>query len=136
MRKRLAVFLTLLMCLTLAACGTSSGSEEKETASQKATITSEYQAINAVKNEQFLTGKLAEQRIAGELGFNQFYSPNYGVCDATQDDTDGSWIVTLRGSMSGYTDDYQSDFATFKFELEAKVSADGTVFIRNTKKVN
>ena len=128
-----SIALPLVMCLSLCACGsrddTSTGSfasDDEVEETQEPIITTESQAIAAVKNEGYDDYNVAEQAIARKLGFNQFYSPDYGVCEAEQQN-DGSWEVTLNGSMSGYNDEYHSDFDTMKFTLTATVTSDGRV---------
>ena len=92
------------------------------------------EAIRAVKNYMSGTSFSLDQRIAGELGFNQFYSPDYGTETAKQN-YDGSWDVTLKGKMSGYVDQYHDDFESYNFEATAKVSEYGTVSNIRVRKV-
>ncbi|MBQ8718747.1 MAG: hypothetical protein IJ112_01115 [Oscillospiraceae bacterium] len=123
MKKLTALLLALVMCLSLCACG---GGEQSKKEEKNEEITS-TQAINAVKNNKVGSVNWTEQKIAGALGFKQFASPDYGTTDAEQN-SDGSWTVVLKGSMSGYTDDYRSDYDRMKFELEATVSyVDGDI---------
>ena len=86
-----------------------------------ASVVTSSQAISAV---QYSFG--LEQKIARELGFNNFYSPDFGVGDATEKG-DGSWKVTLKGSMGGYVDEYVDDFESYKFKVTADVSKYGWV---------
>lgn len=114
--------------LLFAIIGISNSSDSSNSGSSYSNTKIEYssQAINAVK--KYLTGTSfsVEQRIAGTLGFKQFYSPDYGSETAKQN-YDGSWEVTLKGKMSGYVDEYHDDFKSYKFEATAKVSEDGKV---------
>lgn len=92
------------------------------------------QAISTVKNYMLGTFLSVEQQIAGELGFNNFYSPDYGVETASQN-YDGSWDVTLKGKMSGYIDEYRDNFESYKFEVTAEVSEYGAVSNIRVRKV-
>lgn len=92
---------------------TSSGSTEN---TKKRMIETESQAIQAVKSNSY-----TKTAIASALGFNTYYSPDYGVCTAEWDDIREEWEVTLKGSMSGYIDEYHDDFETYRFIYETKV---------------
>lgn len=92
------------------------------------------EAIRAAKNYMSGTFFSVEQQIAGELGFNNFYSPDYGTETAKQN-YDGSWDVTLKGKMSGYIDQYHDVFKSYKFEVTAEVSEYGTVSNIRVRKV-
>ncbi len=115
------VIITIIVVFSFKGC---SSSDRKNTSFGE-TITSSSQAINAVKNYNSGTPFSTEQLIASELGFNNFYSPNYGTSDATQND-DGSWEVEINGNMSGYVDDYADEFENYKFTIKATVSSSGT----------
>ena len=124
MIKLLCVVLSIMMFILCAAgCGSSSGSGGSN---QK--ITSSSEAISAVKNYLPGTSFSLEQRIAGALGFKNFYDPKYGTSSANQN-SDGSWEVTIKGSMTGYVDDYHDDLKSYKFEVSATVSETGRVSI-------
>ena len=84
-------------------------------------------AISKAKNTYNL-----DQRIAGALGFKQFYQPDFGTSSAKE--VNGTWKVTLKGKMSGYIDDYQSDFETYKFEAVVTVSSGGTGVVTSVRK--
>ena len=113
--------IAVVIIFTIKGCSTSSGSFSNSGES----ITSSSQAINAVKNYNSGTPFSTEQLIASELGFNNFYSPEYGTSDATQNE-DGSWEVEINGNMSGYVDEYADEFENYKFTIEATVSSEGT----------
>lgn len=122
------IFAVVMLVLCVAGCGNSTSKEEETTES----ITTSSQAISAVKNYASGSPFGLEQRIASSLGFKNFYEPKFGTSDAVQN-TDGSWTVTMKGSMSGYVDEYHNDFETYKFEVSATVSATGSVNIRVSK---
>ena len=105
----------------ISASNSSSSNSGSSYNSYNDTVSSESEAINKVKNYYF-----TEDYIAKELGFNSFYSPDYGVCDASQK-FDGSWEVKLKGNMSGYIDDYNSEFRNYDFSVTATVSETGSV---------
>ena len=112
-----------ITALVLAVCFLSCNSDD---ASDSVEITTSMQAINVVKNHMAGTFLSTDQRIAGKLGFNNFYSPDYGTSTAEQDEY-GDWDVIIKGSMSGYVDEYHQDFETKKFSIRATVSQDGNV---------
>ncbi len=92
---------------------TSSDSTEN---TKKRVIETESQAIQAVKSDSHTT-----KQIARKLGFNNYYSPDYGVCSAYFTSIGEEWRVTLKGSMSGYVDEYHDDFETYQFIYETTV---------------
>lgn len=114
--------LVVVTIFALSACGSSSSTSS----TQK--IETSSQAINKVKNYMSGTSFSLEQRIAGALGFNNFYDPQYGTSSATQN-SDGSWDVTIKGSMTGYVDEYHDDLESYKFEVSATISETGRVNI-------
>lgn len=128
--------LALLIIGSLYACGNgSSGNSSYSDSDDVSKIETSYAAIRAVKNYMSGTFLSVEQQIASKLGFKNFYSPDYGTETATQN-YDGSWNVTLKGKMSGYTDEYHDDFESYKFEVTAEVSEYGTVSNIRVKKAN
>ena len=123
--KTISVVMVLLMCiLCFAGCGNDSSND----GGSGKQITTSSQAIREVMNYMRGTPFSLEQQIAGELGFYNFYSPQYGTSSATQR-SNGSWDVTIKGSMSGYTDEYHDDLESYKFEVSATVSESGRVSI-------
>ena len=131
--KSISVVMVLLMCiLCFAGCGNDSSNDSSNDGDSGKQITTSSQAISEVKNYMSGTSFSLEQRIAGALGFNNFYDPQYGTSSATQN-RDGSWDVTIKGSMSGYVDEYHDDFESYKFEVSATVSESGSVLISVSK---
>ena len=139
-KKTICLIIIALAVFSLSACGTSSDSsnENSNGANNNSYVETkiEYssQAIRAVKNYMSGTFLSVEQQIAGKLGFNNFYSPDYATETAKQN-YDDSWDVTLKGKMSGYVDDYNDDFKSYKFEVTAEVSEDGDVSNIRVKRV-
>lgn len=130
-KKVLCLVLVMLAIGVLCACD--SGSSSGSSYSSETKITTSSEAISEVKNYMAGTSFSLDQRIAGALGFNNFYEPDYGTSSATQN-SDGSWDVVLKGSMSGYVDEYHDDFESYKFEVNATVTESGSVSI-SVKKV-
>ena len=55
-----------------------------------------------------------------------FYTPDWGTCTARK--VGGGWDVTLKGNISGYTDDYKKDFIYDKtFKVTVTVSSSGNI---------
>lgn len=81
----------------------------------------EYEAISLAQENTKVINKIAE-----EFGLKFFYDPDYGTCTASNQG--GEWKVTLKGTISGYTDDYKSNFVyDKKFTATVDVSKDGEV---------
>ena len=119
MKRTLALILALILCLSLAACGGSDSSSDSGN-----TITSANEAIQAVKSGNGWTD--AANEIAVDLGFKRYGDPSWGTCSASQN-PDGSWDVTLKGKISGYTDDYNDNFESETFDYTVTIGADGSV---------
>ena len=128
MKKALSLILALVMCLSLCACG--GGSGDKDTPK---TIDTEYDAISAVKGDTGPFGTAS--RIASGLGFMFYSDPNYGVCSAERNDA-GDWTVTLKGNMSGYTNETKTDFDSCGFVYTTTVTVGGSIGYGSTKRVD
>lgn len=125
MKKIITYLVAVFMCIFLCACGSSTTSDNTETEEKKITTSSE--AIYEVKNHYPSNSMFSlDNQIAGELHFKSYHSPKYGSENATEN-PDGSWTVTLKGNMSGYTDEYGRDLSTRNFTVNATVTADGDV---------
>lgn len=145
MKKWIALLLALVMSFALCACNRSD--EKADSANNEEEIVemreiTESEAVDAVKNDVFGGTNMTEQSICSALGFKQFYTPDYGTYDAVQNEN-GTWEITLRGSMSGYVDDYHSEYETKRFELVATARYSGnpdsyqgiTVNVQSVKEV-
>lgn len=78
-------------------------------------------AISCVKNDEYV-----KQMIAQRLSFNYFFAPRYGQSTADEN-SDGSWTVTVKGTMQGYIDEYHRELKTYSFEATATISRQGVV---------
>lgn len=117
MKKWIALLLALVMCLSLCACGggDKSSSEKKD----EDTIESDYDTDELSETKVISAAKEnwnVVENLANKLGFKQYYSPQYGTCTAKEGD-DGLWTYTLKGTMSGYVDDYHSDLKSKQFTV-------------------
>jgi hypothetical protein len=115
----------LISVLCFIGCKNSYGTKEIATPSR---------AIKQVKNYMGGTDFSLEQRIAGTLGFNNFHNPKYSSSSATKN-SDGSWDVKIKGSMSGYVSDYNNKFKTYNFEIRATVWEPSNISI-SIQKIN
>ena len=89
-----------------------------------------YRAISIAKNDYWV-----QNRILDCWNLEFAYEPNWGSCTAEQD-ADGTWIVTLKGNISGYTDEYKKNFISNKaFESTVKVNSEGEVKYTSVDKV-
>jgi hypothetical protein len=122
-----AVVCICIVFTMLSACGSSSNSTTNNP-SDRYIIKSSRDAINAVKNYGML-----EWRLANNLGFNtkHYNSPEFGyeyANPAHDGRGEDCWEVTLKGKMSGYTDQHLRDYKTYSIEITATVrSRDGVV---------
>ena len=113
--KLLSLAMAFVLLITLCSCGNSSSSSSVNT------IDSESEAIAAVKDSFNI-----EQRIASAAGFAWFGNPDYGTSQA-EEKGDGYWRVTIKGNLSGYTDEYKTDLDIKKFTVAATVDSEGNV---------
>jgi roadblock/LC7 domain-containing protein len=68
-----------------------------------------------------------QNKIAAAYGMKFFYTPDWGTVTATEY-SGGSWEVVLKGTISGYTDDYKTDFEyDKKFTAKVTVGSSGYV---------
>ncbi len=80
-----------------------------------------YDAITIAKQDAYV-----QRIIANCYGLKFFYAPDYSTCTATKNGDD--WEVTLKGTISGYTDAYKSDYVYDKnFIVKVNMSADGNI---------
>ena len=129
--------LCLIMCLTfsLTSCSSNGSTTNNDynsdyTPSYTTPQLSESAAISAVKSEFGLARQIADLH---NLKF--FSQPEYGTCTATKNYTNGGWKVTLKGTISGYTDDYKKNFSyKNRFTVTALVSDTGLVSNLQVKK--
>lgn len=81
----------------------------------------EYEAISIAKKDSYVVGRIADYH-----GLKFYYDPDYGTCTASKQGN--LWKVTLKGTISGYKDDYKSVFEYDKtFRATVDVSLDGDV---------
>ena len=120
----LSVVMALAICLScFVGCSSSSSSESKTK------IKTSSEAISEVKGYAYGTDWSLNNQIARKYGFKSFSAPNYGTCTATQK-ADGSWEVSIKGNMIGYTDDYNSNLEKYNFDVYATVTEEGNVKLR------
>ena len=134
-KKVFCVVLVLLSIGILCACGNeSSGSSSYSDSDYSSKIDTSSAAIWAVKDYMSGTYLSIEQQIAAKYDLINFYSPDY-TSETAKQSHDGSWSVTLKGKISGYTDEYNDNFETYKFEVTAEVSKYGEVSKIKVKRV-
>ena len=130
-RARIIVSLILaLICLTLV-CGSFVGCQEEEDSnddydySYSASIT-QSQAISTAKSSSKV-----QDAIADRYDMKFYYTPDWGTCTA-KEDYHGGWEVVLKGTISGYTDDYKKDFVYDK-TFKATVTVSETGYVKNVR---
>ena len=127
MKKIISLLLFILLTVSLMACSNNNNSDiytdtdEKEymPVTEKKEIT-QSEAISLAKNDDTVN------YFIGFTNFLEFYSISWGTCTAERND-DG-WTVYLKGNVSGYTDEYKTNYKSKeKFSIKVKVSFDGYV---------
>ena len=131
-------FLSLLLILAILSCGCLMGcddtssddnynsnnnnsSNSKPPASNSIT---EAQAISIAKNSSTVHNAIAREH------YLKFYStPNWGTVSSGR--FGSGWQVSLQGTISGYTDDYKSNYKSAKFTVTVNVDSDGFVTVQN-----
>lgn len=123
----IAIFLILVIVLSLVACG-----------GKKVNLQTETDAIKYL--EDYVEENDRWSKIADELklyysvvGSSNFSSTSY----AKQDN--GNWMVVLHGTITGYTDYNKTNKKTFTFSYVASVTTDGKVselFVQEGKVTN
>lgn len=80
------------------------------------------QAISYAKNSSTVQNK-----IANLYGLKFYYTPDWGIATATKQ-SNGDWEVVIKGNISGYTDDYKTDYVyDKKFTVTVTVYSFGYV---------
>lgn len=123
----IAAVLALSIGLCLAACG-----------SKKVNLQTEKDAIKYLEDyveENDRWGKIADELklYYSVVGSSKFNSTSYAKLD------NGSWMVVLHGSITGYTDYNKTNKKTFSFSYVASVTPDGKVselFVQEGKVTN
>ena len=123
----IAIFLLLVIGLSLVACG-----------EKKVNLQTEKDAIKYLEDyveENDRWGKIADELklYYSVVGSSKFNSTSYAKLD------NGSWIVVLHGSITGYTDYNKTNKKTFSFSYVASVTPDGRVselFVQEGKVTN
>ena len=121
MKKALSLILALVICFSMCACG------EKDSR-----IDTEQEAISALKSDE---RAIENGFLASYLGFHFYKDPVFTVCTAEKID-DNTWAVTLKGNISGYTDEYKQKYDSCGFVFKANVSVDGEISARDYRRVD
>lgn len=113
-----------LVCANFIGCQENSSNDSDDAADAVADVPvsiSESKAISIAKQSSYVQNKIAK-----EYGMKFFYTPDWGTVTAT--DQYSGWEVVLKGTISGYTDDYKSDFIyDKKFTAKVTMSNSGVV---------
>ncbi len=113
MKKIIFILIAVALMFSLFSCGVGDNEE---------TVVSGYTAVAIAKNSSYV-----QNQIASKYGLEIFYTPEWGTCTYDSNDS-GTWNVTLKGTISGYTDEYKSDFEwDLKFTAYVTVSSKGNV---------
>ncbi|MBR6808338.1 MAG: hypothetical protein IKM46_08155 [Clostridia bacterium] len=134
MKKVLALFFALLMCLGLCACGGEEevvdnsfnhyddNSEESDNTEKEFTFTD---ATNQVRDS--ITGGLLYFRLKP---FSAAKIDNISIATLTGDSTDDGWVIECKGTFTAY-DDYGDVLDFYKFDVSQVVHRDGSTGYAN-----
>ena len=120
----LSVLLLVVSAFCVVSCKNTQNSEYSSNHSSGSTTASitQSQAILYAKNSSTVINK-----IVNLYGLKYYYTPDWGTATATEN-VDGSWAVKIKGTISGYADDYKSDFVyRKKFTVTANVYSSGFI---------
>ena len=125
--KKIIAAIVIVSCITNAiifsSCSSTKEDDYSSSNNNYSTITtiSESEAISIAKQSSKVQNKIADY---WDMKF--FYTPDWGTCTARK--VGGDWDVTLKGNISGYTDDYKKDFIYDKtFKVTVTVSSSGNI---------
>lgn len=117
----LAIMCVFVVCTVFVGCQSNDSDTNYNYSSYDYSLT-ESKAISIAKESSEV-----ENEIASKYGMKFFYTPDWGTVTATEDSS-GDWKVVLKGTISGYTDDYKTDFEyDKKFTATVTVSSSGYV---------
>ena len=109
-----------LICVNFISCQEKSSNDSGDVADVPISI-SKSEAIAIAQKSSYVQNEIAEK-----YGMKFFYTPEWGTVTATNEYS--GWEVVLKGKISGYTDDYKSDFIyDKKFTARVRMSSSGTV---------
>lgn len=125
--KKIIAAIVIVSCITnaiiLSSCSSTKEDDYSSSNNNYSTINtiSESEAISIAKKSSKVQNKIADY---WDMKF--FYTPDWGTCTARK--VGGDWDVTLKGNISGYTDDYKKDFIYDKtFKVTVTVSSSGNI---------
>ena len=120
MKKIISFLLVIVFIFTLSSCARDDGPSYEDYIREDVSI-SRSEAISIAKNSKKVQDEIADFR---DLKF--YYTPDWGTCTASE--SGQRWEVTLKGTITGYADDYKDDFRYGKtFKATVTVSPNGTV---------
>ncbi len=117
MKKILCVLLAILITCSVVGCSTGSTNDSYSGNSSGSSKISKQEAIEIAKNSTKV-----KEAIASFYGLKFYAEPDYGTVTAEKDTylTEECWEVTLKGTISGYKDDYKTE-AVYRKSFSKKV---------------
>ncbi len=125
--KKVLIIVLAIACLGCSIwgfenCGDNSNDFNYSSGSTTTSITTRSQAISYAKSNSTVQNKIANLY---DLKF--YYTPDWGTATAEKQ-SNGDWEVVIKGTISGYTDDYKTDFVyDKKFTVTVTVYSFGYV---------
>lgn len=124
-KRIVSILCTIVLILSLISCS-SDPVEDYENNEEVSSSTAIYLAQKSTK---------VQNAIADLYGLKTFYEPNWGNCTYKADFDSYCWEITLKGNISGYTDDYRTNFVhDKKFSAIVIVTAKGNIQSVTAKK--
>ena len=98
--------LLLVVCLScVAGCNNTPNKYDSEYSGESTTTSiTRSQAISYAKSSSTVQNKIAKL-----YNLKFYYTPDWGTTTATEQ-SNGDWEVVIKGTISGYTDDYKTNF--------------------------
>lgn len=117
----LSVFTILLLIFTSCFSSQKENSISYDYLNEEKSEITQHQALLTAKESDYVY-----KIIADCYGLKSFYKPDYTSCSAIKDGD--LWNITLKGTISGYTDIYKGEYLCDKnFSIKVTVDINGNV---------
>ena len=112
MKKVIIILLVTLIAIFLTGCNNNSMDNYSPSLTSVSNVSNKKgysEAIQEAKEKQ-----LTQYSIATQAGIKISPRIDWGTCTAVRNEEDTGWNVTLKGNVSGYRDDYKTDYISSK----------------------
>lgn len=124
MKKSLLILLVILLCSGCVACSNNDVyvPDFPEYEVPEVNKITQSEAIKLAQEDAYVKDFIAN------LSWLKHYYISWGTCEAYLEESPDSWTVYLKGNVSGYTDDYKTNYKSAeKFSIIVDVSSSGIV---------